>query len=87
MALIIDDPEVERLATEVAAKMGITEIAAICEALRSARRAFGIVQRPDRAEDLLEVMRTEIRPLITDRRPVLRSEREQTLGYDPATGV
>ena len=87
MALIIDDPEVERLAAELAAKMGTSEIAAIREALHGARLAFETFQQPDRTETLLEVMSTEIWPLLADRRPVSRSERERTLGYNPATGV
>lgn len=33
------------------------------------------------------VMRTEIWPLLSDRTPITKAEREQILGYDPETGV
>lgn len=35
---------------------------------------------------LLEVMRDEIWPLLPDRAPVTRRDREHILGYDPETG-
>ncbi|PBA08431.1 type II toxin-antitoxin system VapB family antitoxin [Mycobacterium avium] len=86
MALNIKDPEVDRLAAEVAARLGITKTAAIRQAL-NAQLTLLTAHRTDRVEALREVMRTEIWPLLADRNPVSKAEREQILGYDSATGV
>jgi antitoxin VapB len=40
-----------------------------------------------RAARLLDVMRTEIWPLLPDRAPISKQDREEILGYDPKTGV
>lgn len=37
--------------------------------------------------NFLDILRTEIWPLLADRSPITKLEREQILGYDPATGV
>ncbi|MCT7658055.1 hypothetical protein [Mycobacterium deserti] len=36
---------------------------------------------------LLDVLSREVRPLLGDRRPFTKIEREEALGYDPNTGV
>ncbi len=86
MALNIKDPEVDRLAAELAGRWGTTKTDAIRRALNS---QLSLLQsrRADQEEALLEVMRTEVWPLLDDRRPVSKAEREQILGYDPHTGV
>lgn len=41
----------------------------------------------DREQQLLDVMRTEIWPLLTDHTLISKREREEILGYEPKTGV
>ncbi|GFG99103.1 hypothetical protein LFT51_02105 [Mycobacterium intracellulare subsp. chimaera] len=36
---------------------------------------------------LLRTLGTDVWPLLKDRSPVAKAEREQALGYDPAAGV
>jgi antitoxin VapB len=86
MALNIKDPEVDRLAAELAAQWGTTKTDAIRRALNS---QLSMLQglRTDNHAVLLEVMRTEIWPLLDDRRPLSKASREEILGYDPTTGV
>ncbi len=87
MALNIKDPEVDRLADEVAARMGHhNKTRAIREALR-AQLSLLENRRDDRADHLLEVLRDEIWPLLPDRTPISKAERETILGYDAETGV
>ncbi len=87
MALNIKDPEVDRLADELAARMGHhNKTRAIRDALR-AQLSLLQARAADRVTDLLDVMRNEIWPLLPDRTPITRQEREQILGYDPETGV
>jgi len=87
MALNIKDPEVDRLAGELATRMGHrNKTQAIREALR-AQLSVLEAQAGGRAAQLLDVMRTEIWPLLPDRAPITKQEREQVLGYDPDTGV
>ena len=87
MALNIKDPEVDRLAGELATRMGHrNKTQAIREALR-AQLSVLEAQAGGRAAQLLDVMRTEIWPLLPDRSPITKQEREQVLGYDPDTGV
>lgn len=87
MALNIKDPEVDRLADELATRMGHrNKTQAIRDALR-AQLSLLEARTTDRGNHLLEVMRTEIWPLLPDREPITKAEREQILGYDPETGV
>ena len=44
-------------------------------------------RRTDQEDALQEVLRTEIWPLLDDRRPVSKGEREKILGYSPGAGV
>ena len=85
MALNIKDPEVDRLAAELAARLRTSKT----DAVRRALNAQLAVLQPHTggAEQLLEVMRTEVWPLLSDRTPITKRDREEILGYDPDTGV
>jgi antitoxin VapB len=86
MALNIKDPEVDRLAAELAHRLHTTKTAAIRHALH-AQLMLLESRAGDRQAQLLDVMRSEIWPLLTDRTPITKREREEILGYDPETGV
>jgi antitoxin VapB len=86
MALNIKDPEVDRLANELATRLRTNKTDAIRQALH-AQLALLESRTDDRQAQLLNVMRTEIWPLLTDRAPITKREREEILGYDPETGV
>jgi antitoxin VapB len=86
MALNIKDPEVDRLAAELANRLHTSKTNAIRQAL-NAQLALLKSQSSNRAEQLLDVMRTEIWPLLADRTPITKHDREQILGYDAKTGV
>lgn len=87
MALNIKDPEVDRLADELAARMGHhNKTQAIRDALR-AQLSLLEAQYGDRVTHLLDVMRTEIWPLLPAQAPITRVEREQILGLDPGIGA
>lgn len=87
MALNIKDPEVDRLADELAARMGHhNKTQAIRDALR-AQLSLLEAQYGDRVTHLLDVMRTEIWPLLPAQAPITRVEREQILGLDPEIGA
>jgi antitoxin VapB len=87
MALNIKDGEVDRLADELARRMGHgNKTQAIRDALR-AQLALLESRAGDRAAQILDVMRTEIWPLLPDRAPLTKKDREAILGYDPKTGV
>ena len=86
MALNIKDPEVDHLAEELAGRMGHSnKTRAIRDALR-AQLSVLEARSADQVTALLEVMRDEIWPLLPDRAPVTRPDREHILGYDPETG-
>ena len=87
MALNIKDPEVERLAAEVAAMTGENKTRAVKIALqeRKERLAFRVVRR-DRAQELLRFLENEIWPQVPRAvrgKRVSRREREAILGYGP----
>ena len=83
----IKDPEVDSLAEKVAARMGHgNKTRAIRDALR-AQLALLESRSADRAATLLDVMRTDIWPLLPDRAPITKREREAILGYDSETGM
>lgn len=87
MAMNIKDPEVDRLAGDLAARMGHNnKTRAIRDALR-AQLAITEARDGSRVTHLLDTMRTEIWPLLPDRTPITKPEREAILGYDPTTGV
>ena len=87
MALNIKDPEVDRLADELAVRMGHhNKTRAIRDALR-AQLSILEARDDDRVAHLLDVMRAEIWPLLPAQPPVTKAEREQILGFDPEDGV
>lgn len=86
MALNIKDPEVDRLAAELAERLHTSKTAAIRHALH-AQLAVLESRVGERQAQLLDVMRTEIWPLLTDRTPITKREREEILGYDHESGV
>lgn len=88
MALNIKDPEVDRLADQLAACMGHhNKTRAIRDALR-AQLSLAETRADRRPSHLLQIMRTEIWPLLLpDRTRITKQDREDILGYDPATGV
>ncbi|RIT36786.1 antitoxin VapB36 [Mycobacteroides abscessus] len=87
MALNIKDPELVQLAEELAARMGHNnKTQAIRDALRS-QLSLLETQYGDRTTHLLDVMRTEIWPLLPTQPPITKAERDQILGYDPETGA
>lgn len=38
-------------------------------------------------DKLLDVLRREVWPLLSDHRPFTKAQREEALGYDPARGI
>jgi antitoxin VapB len=87
VAFNVKDDEVIRLADELAKRLHLpSRIDAIRHALR-AQIAVTQSRTGNRADELLEVLNAEIWPMLTDRSPVTKSERERALGYDSATGV
>jgi antitoxin VapB len=84
MALNIKDPAVDQLAAELAELLHTTKTDAIRQALQAALLRS---RAESGGERLLAVMRTEIWPLLTDRRPITNAEQEEILGYEPDTGV
>lgn len=81
------DDDVDALADELANRLhlgGRSE--AILFALRASLAAAGdeSLIRHDR---LLEVMNSEIWPLLDDREPISKDERENILGLSPSTGA
>ncbi len=85
MALNIKNPEVERLAGEVAGMTGETKTEAIRKALkeRRDRLAYHIVHR-NRKADLLDFLNREIWPSIPRHllgKRLTRAEQDRILGY------
>jgi antitoxin VapB len=86
MALNIKDPKVDRLAADLAARLQTNKTDAIRHALHT-QLALLESRADDRQARLLDVLRTEIWPLLADRTPITKGEREEILGYDPGTGA
>jgi antitoxin VapB len=87
MAFNVKDDEVIRLADELAKRLHLpSRIDAIRHALK-AQIEVTQSRTENRADELLDVLSAEIWPLLTDRSPITKSERERALGYDSATGV
>lgn len=87
MAFNVKDEEVIQLADELARRL---HLPSRIDAIRHALKAQINVTRSrtaSRADELLEVLSTEIWPLLTDRSPITKADRERALGYDPSTGV
>ena len=85
MALNIKDPEVDRLAAEVAAMAGETKTQAVRVALRERRDRLGLrTGGHDRGAALRRVLETEIWPALPRSvrgRTITKAERERILGY------
>ncbi|MGE2817908.1 type II toxin-antitoxin system VapB family antitoxin [Mycobacterium heidelbergense] len=87
MAFNVKDEEVIRFADELAARLHLpSRIDAIRYALR-AQIEITQSRTGNRTGELLDVLKTEIWPLLDERTPITKPEREQALGYDLATGV
>jgi len=86
MALNIKNPEVERLAAEVAAMAHETKTEAIRRALADRKERL-VVRRvdPGKRERLLRLLRNEIWPSIPPelrgKPPISKQEKEEILGY------
>lgn len=87
MALNIKDPDVDRLAAEVAALAGESKTQAVRVALRERRERLALrTGALDRRATLLRVLETEIWPALPEGvrgRRVTRAQRERILGYGP----
>ncbi len=87
MALNIKDPEVERLATEVAELAAQTKTGAIRDALREQRdRLAAQAARHDRGSRLRRFLVEEAWPQIPEEergRSLTKEEQEEILGYGP----
>lgn len=87
MALTIDNPEVERLAADVARLAGETKTEAIRRALIERRaRLMARGDRPVGSRSLIEFLEREIWPFIPPEsfgRPLSRGEEDKLLGYGP----
>lgn len=87
MAFNVKDDEVIRLADELAQRLHLpSRIDAIRHALR-AQIEVTQIRTGNRGDELLDVLRNEVWPLVSDRSPITKAEREQVLGYDPTSGV
>lgn len=87
MALNIKNPEVERLAAEVARMAHETKTEAIRRALLDRKQRLGIRRtESSRAERLRAFLETEVWPKIPPElreRGISKEEREEILGYGP----
>ena len=87
MALNIKNPEVERLAAEVAALAHETKTEAIRRALTERRERLAVRRVvSNRAERLRRLLEEEIWPTIPSEvrgKPITKEEREAILGYGP----
>lgn len=83
----IKDPEVDALASEVAALTGETKTRAVKVALMERReRLLAAAAAQSRADRLRRFLETEAWPQIPEQvrgRPLSREEREEILGYGP----
>lgn len=87
MAFNVKDEEVIHLADDLMQRLHLpSRIDAIRYALK-AQIEVTQSRTGNRTDELLDVMANEIWPLLNDARPITKQEREQILGYDPATGV
>ena len=87
MAFNIKDEQVIALADELQRRLHLpSRIDAIRHALK-AQIEVTQTRTGNRTDELLDVLRNEIWPLLDDGTPITKAQREQMLGYDPATGV
>lgn len=84
MALNIKNPEVERLAAEVARLTGSSKTEAIRQALLDRRERVAVLSSVEsREESLLRFLRTRVWPQIPEsaKRRLTKEEEEAILGY------
>lgn len=87
MAFTVKDEEVIGFADELAKRLHLpSRIDAIRYALKAQIEVTQSLAE-SRTDELLGVLRTEIWPLLHNRTPITKSEREEALGHDSATGV
>ncbi|MDO2394855.1 type II toxin-antitoxin system VapB family antitoxin [Mycobacterium avium subsp. hominissuis] len=83
MPLTVEDEEVIRLADDLMQRL---HLPSRTDAIRYALQAqINLTQ--SRTEDLLNVMATEVWPLLNDGHPITKQDREQILDYDPGAGA
>lgn len=92
MALTLKDPEIERLAAEVAALAGETEDEAVRKALEERKRQLAPRPEPtpaeleERVDRLRKYLEKEVWPHVPAElreRGISKEEREEILGYGP----
>lgn len=86
MALNIKNEEVERLAREVADRMGETKTEAIRRALAERRERLGTAEGERPAARLRRFLEDELWPQVPERergRRLTRAEEDELLGYGP----
>lgn len=88
MTLKIEDPETEKLATEVAEMTGASETEVVREALRERRDRIHPTPRRQRTPgEIQRWLETEVWPLVPaverGRPPMTKAEKAQALGYGP----
>ena len=84
MALNLKNPEVERLASEVATRTGESKTEAIRRALQERRDRLDLeTHHPEKASTFIRYLEEEIWPKVSKEalRPLTKSEREAILGY------
>jgi antitoxin VapB len=86
MALNIKNPEVERLAAEVAKITGESKTEAIRKALTERKSRLGSPVAEDRRVKLLRFLERDVWPNVPQRvlgRRLTKKQREEILGYGP----
>ena len=87
MALNIKNPEVERLATEVARLTHETKTEAIRRALEERKERLAAPENPEeKKKRIMEFLQREVWPYNPPEvrgKPVSKEEREEILGYGP----
>lgn len=87
MAFNVKDQEVIELADELMARLHMSSRIDVIRHALKAQIEITQSRTGNRTDELLVVLNTEIWPLLNDGTPISKAEREQILGYDPATGV
>jgi antitoxin VapB len=85
MALTLKNPEVERLAEELARLTGETKTEAIRKALLERKERLALVQHPNK-EDILEFLEREVWPKLPPGslgKAPSKVEQEEILGFGP----
>jgi antitoxin VapB len=86
MALNLKNPDVERLAAEVARLTGESKTEAIRRALEERRRRLKTPETADRRAKVLRLLQSKVWPLLPKKalgRRLTREEEDAILGYGP----